>query len=320
MFRNDIESFRIAFGTIFNEVVGWEFNCQNGDIHSRSHVEDHLQLNGDEGFSYHRSTYRDDLISSLVRHGDSPFCWAWFSKETKLVSIFNDCSDCIWEKQTEKRISFIATEKQIKHSEGLILFGHNPRIWDFYICESLIITVGEDCTCHVRDQHGRELNEIKEHSGREAWRCLYNYVSLLLVILGFNSAIKLHHLHISSQRLERTFVADNFSDIFETFAISRPRSSGYGRLMDSRTVEWTELAHINEEASIIGMDLYSKYSSPSDRYEVWIFGGDGKIGMTIVHIDGSGSTFTWPVEEARHLLSIYWCKLPEARFIFTADS
>ncbi|KAG6390988.1 hypothetical protein SASPL_148734 [Salvia splendens] len=69
-FGNDIESLRIAFGTIFSEVVGWEFICQNGDIYSRSHVEDHLQLNVDECFSYHRPIYRDDLLTIYRLHID----------------------------------------------------------------------------------------------------------------------------------------------------------------------------------------------------------------------------------------------------------
>ncbi|KAG6391462.1 hypothetical protein SASPL_149217 [Salvia splendens] len=43
MFGNDILS-PFAAGTILNEVVGLEVICQNGDKHSRIHVEDHLLL------------------------------------------------------------------------------------------------------------------------------------------------------------------------------------------------------------------------------------------------------------------------------------
>ncbi|KAL1553047.1 hypothetical protein AAHA92_13772 [Salvia divinorum] len=358
MFGDDTDSLRIASGTIFNEVVVWKVICQNGAKHPGSHAEDHLQLNGDVGFSYPVPNYRDALISRLVGHEGSIFRIAWFSNGTKLISVSDDRSARIWEVQAEKEISCNGVQEQVNHSEGPVLFGHNARIWDCCIFESLIITAGEDCTCRVWDHHGREVNEIKEHIGRGVWRCLYDPGSSLLVTAGFDSAIKLHQLCISSEGLEKAVASEDFSDRKEAFALSIPKSSSYGGLMDSKSeyvrclnfsredslyvatnngylyhvnlcnteaAKWTELARISEEAPIICMDLLSKCSDPPDRCEDWIAVGDGKGGMTIVHVVGTGwkleveFTFTWPAEEERHLLGTYWCKLPEARFIFTAD-
>ncbi|XP_057790304.1 uncharacterized protein LOC131007161 isoform X2 [Salvia miltiorrhiza] len=358
MFGNDIDSLRIASGTIFNEIVVWKVICQNGVKHPGSNVEDHLQLTGDEGFFYPGPDYRDDLISRLVGHEGSIFRIAWFSNGTKLVSVSDDRSARIWEVQAEKGISCNTALEWLNQSEGPVLFGHNARIWDCCIFESLIITAGEDCTCRVWDHHGRELNEIKEHIGRGVWRCLYDPSTSLLVTAGFDSAIKLHQLRISSEGLEKTVASEDFSGRKEAFALSIPKSSGYGGLMDSKSeyvrclnfsredslyvatnngylyhvnlcnteaAEWTELARISEEAPIICMNLLSKCSDPEDKNEDWIAVGDGKGRMTIVYVVGTGwkreveFTLTWPAEEERHLLGTYWCKLPEARFIFTAD-
>ncbi|XP_042002796.1 uncharacterized protein LOC121752004 isoform X1 [Salvia splendens] len=358
MFGDDIDSLRIASGTIFNEVVVWKVICQNGAKQPGSHAEDHLQLNSDEGFSYPCPNYKDALISRLVGHEGSIFRIAWFSNGTKLVSVSDDRSARIWEVQAEKGISCNATQEQVNQIEGPVLFGHNARIWDCCIFESLIITAGEDCTCRVWDHHGRELKEIKEHIGRGVWRCLYDPVSSLLVTAGFDSAIKLHQICISNEGIEKTVASEDFSDRKEAFALSIPKSSSYGGLMDSKSeyvrclnfsredslyvatnngylyhvnlcnteaANWTELARISEEAPIICMDLLSKCSDTPDRCEDWIAAGDGKGRMTIAHAVGTGwkveveFTFTWPAEEERHLLGTYWCKLSEARFIFTAD-
>lgn len=81
------------------------------DTHSTSHVEDHLQLNGVEGFSYHRG------IHSGVDSG-SP-------RARTLIENGHLSLELQIEKERigeEIVLSFIGAEKQIKHFEGLIFF------------------------------------------------------------------------------------------------------------------------------------------------------------------------------------------------------
>ncbi|KAL3652969.1 hypothetical protein CASFOL_002650 [Castilleja foliolosa] len=335
---NEIESLRVASGTIFNEIVVWKV-VQASD-------EDCIHLG---------SKYKYVLISRLVGHEGSIFRIAWFSNGLKLVSVSDDRSARIWEVEVEKGVD---VQDKGNHLVGPVLFGHNARIWDCCIFDSLIITAGEDCTCRVWDHDGRELNEIKEHIGRGVWRCLYDPSSSLLVTAGFDSSIKVHKLVTSFKGLERTVASDDFSDSKEVFALSLPNSSGHGGLMDSKSeyvrclcfsredslyvatnngylhhaslfnngsVQWTELARVSEESPIICMDILSNCSKSSGEFEDWVAIGDGKGNMTIFLVVGNGWTpkvdysFTWVAEKERHLLGTYWCKSLDNRFIFTAD-
>ncbi|KAK4418002.1 WD repeat-containing protein 6 [Sesamum alatum] len=355
MLGNDIESLRIASGTIFNEIVVWKVVHQNHSTNLRSNAEDHVPLTSNEDFLIPGSKYKDTLISRLVGHEGSIFRIAWFSNGMKLVSVSDDRSARIWEVQADKGVS---CKDRVNHLAGPVLFGHSARIWDCCIYDSLIITAGEDCTCRVWDHDGRELNVIKEHIGRGVWRCLYDPCSSLLVTAGFDSAIKLHKIYTSSKGLEETTASEDFSDRKELFALSIPNTSGRGGLMDSKSeyvrclhfsredslyvatnngylyhaslynneaLKWTELARISEEAPIICMDLLSKFTYPAGGFEDWIAVGDGKGRMTIVLVVGTGgspkveSTLTWPAEKERHLLGSYWCKSLDNRFIFTSD-
>ncbi|KAL0436033.1 UNVERIFIED_CONTAM: WD repeat-containing protein 6 [Sesamum radiatum] len=340
MLGNDIESLRIASGTIFNEIIVWKVVHQNHSTSLRSNAEDHVPLTSNEDF-IPGSKYKDALISRLVGHEGSIFRIAWFSNGMKLVSVSDDRSARIWEVQAEKGVS---CKDRVNHLAGPVLFGHSARIWDCCIYDSLIITAGEDCTCRIWDHDGRELNVIKEHIGRGVWRCLYDPCSSLLVTAGFDSAIKLHKIYTSSKELEETSVSEDFSDRKELFALSIPNTSWRGGLMDrfsyvatnngylyhaslfnNEAVKWTELARISEEAPIICMDLLPKFSYPSGGFEDWIAVGDGKGRMTVVLVVGTGGspkvecTLTWPAEKERHLLGAYWCKSLENRFIFTSD-
>ncbi|KAL7112409.1 hypothetical protein ACP275_04G002200 [Erythranthe tilingii] len=357
MHGNEIESLRIASGTIFNEIVVWKVVFQNNATIPGSHTEDHVPLTTDEGFLRPVPVFKDALISRLVGHEGSVFGIAWFSDGMKLVSVSDDRSARIWEVQAEKGVSCNDVQDRDNHFAGSVLFGHSARIWDCCIFDSLIITAGEDCTCRVWDHDGRELKEIKEHIGRGVWRCLYDPRSSLLVTAGFDSAVKVHQLY-AYKGLEETIASEDFSDKHEVFALSLPNLSGNVQLMDSKseyvrclhfsredslyvatnngylyhaslinnkTVRWTELARISEEAPIICMNLLSKRSKSSDGFEDWVAIGDGKGRMTIVLVVGIDSSpkvdfiLTWPAERERHLLGTYWCKSLENRFIFTAD-
>ncbi|KAG6400640.1 hypothetical protein SASPL_137481 [Salvia splendens] len=65
MFGNDILS-PFASGTILNEVVGGSL-CQNGDKQNRIHVEDHLQLHGDESRSRSVERGKRNIKHQLIK-------------------------------------------------------------------------------------------------------------------------------------------------------------------------------------------------------------------------------------------------------------
>lgn len=357
MMGTEIESLLIASGTIFNEIIVWKVVCKKyATIHGDS-AKDLAQIDGD--FLLHGVKYEEYLISRLIGHEGSIFRIAWFSNGLKLVSVSDDRSARIWEIQTEKgHRDFSSVQNGVNQSGGLVLFGHDARIWDCCIFDSLIITAGEDCTCRAWDLDGRELNVIKEHTGRGVWRCLYDPSSSVLVTAGFDSAIKVHHLYKSHKGSDTTMVTEDFSAGKKLMALSIPRSSGHSGLTDSKseyvrclhfsredslyvatnngylyhaclcnngTVKWTELVRVSEEAPIICMDLLSNCSVLSGGFEDWVAVGDGKGTMTVVLVVGCVSrpnvelTFSWYAEEERHLLGIYWCRSVKNRFIFTTD-
>lgn len=74
----------------FWQVVVWKVICLNGAKHPGSHVEDHLQLTGDEDSFNPGPNYGDALICRLVGHEGSIFRIAWSSSGTKLVSVSDD--------------------------------------------------------------------------------------------------------------------------------------------------------------------------------------------------------------------------------------
>uniref|UniRef100_A0A5B7C8Q1 WD repeat-containing protein 6 n=1 Tax=Davidia involucrata TaxID=16924 RepID=A0A5B7C8Q1_DAVIN len=208
------------------------------------------------------------------------------------------------------------------HSVGPVLFGHNARVWDCCIFDTLIITAGEDCTCRVWGLDGNQIKMIKEHGGRGIWRCLYDPNSLLLVTAGFDSAIKAHQLHASLSQGSDTHAEEvkEFTDRTEIVTVRIPSSSQHIGLMDSKSeyvrclhfmhedtlyvatnngylyhaklsdngdVKWTKLLQVSGKAPIVCMDLLSRSSSdlPSN-IEDWVAVGDGKGCMTIVSVVG----------------------------------
>ncbi|CAA0824947.1 Transducin family protein / WD-40 repeat family protein [Striga hermonthica] len=353
MLGNEIESLRIASGTIFNEIVVWKV-VQN---HAIIHEEDHARLPSDGDSLHLDSKYKDALISRLVGHEGSIFRIAWFSNGLKLISVSDDRSARIWEVEAENKVSCKSLPGCVNHLVGPVLFGHNARVWDCCIFDSLIITAGEDCTCRVWDHDGRELNEIKEHIGRGVWRCLYDPSSSLLVTAGFDSAIKVHQFHASFKGLEGNVEQDDFSNSKEVFAISLPNLSEHDGPMDSKSeyvrclrftsedslyvatnngylfhaslftngsVKWSKLTRVSGESPIICMDILSNCYKPSGGFDDWVAVGDGKGNMTVLLVVRSDGTpkveysVTWLAEKERHLLDIYWCKSLDNRFIFTA--
>ncbi|KAL2535206.1 Transducin family protein/WD-40 repeat family protein [Forsythia ovata] len=357
MWGDEVESLLIASGTIFNEIIVWKVVSRNHATALGSPVENKVQLIIDVDFQLPVLKYEDVLISRLVGHEGSIFRIAWFPNGLKLVSVSDDRSARIWEIQAEKASSYSLADDSFNHLTGPVLFGHNARIWDCCIYDSLIITAGEDCTCRVWDHDGRELNMIREHIGRGIWRCLYDPHSSLLVTAGFDSAIKVR-LHKSSKGLELSKGEEAFIDKKETFALRIPNSCEHVDLMDSKSeyvrclhfsredslyvatnkgylyhvglfdngaFEWTELVRISEGAPIICMDLLSNCSNFPDEVEDWVAVGDGKGSMAIVQVVCGARNpkvefvYTWSAEKERHLLGTYWCKSLGNRFIFTVS-
>lgn len=227
---------------------------------------------------------------------------------------------------------------------NLTLFGHNARIWDCFISDSIVITAGEDCTCRVWGMDGNQLMMFKEHIGRGIWRCEYDPSSSLLVTAGFDSAIKVHQLHFSSygKAAEQNVVSNELKDKTEIFQICAPKVSKHLGLMDSKSeyvrclqftqenilyvatnngflhhaelcspwdVRWTELAQVSEDAPIICMDIMVMNSSGySLDKEDFVAVGDGKGNLTVIKLIHDDAT-------PRMALSFTWSAEKERQLL-----
>ncbi|GKF91219.1 WD repeat-containing protein 6 isoform X1, partial [Tanacetum coccineum] len=96
----------------------------------------------------------------------SIFRITWSLDGSKLVSVSDDRSARIWEVGTGQSDLADGAEVTVSHSSGPVLFGHSARVWDCCMSDSLIVTVGEDCTCSVWGLDGTQLKVIKEHMER----------------------------------------------------------------------------------------------------------------------------------------------------------
>lgn len=323
MWGNKVEALHIASGTIYNEIIVWKVVCQYPSPSLKGHVEDGRRAISNFGLEtqFHIPQYEAVPVCKLAGHEGSIFSIAWASNGSKLVSVSDDRSARIWDVHTARKGLDVAAEV-VSHSIGPVLFGHSARVWDCCICDSLIITVGEDCTCRVWALDGTQLKMIKEHIGRGVWRCLYDPNSSLLVTAGFDSAIKVHQLHASlSKGLTRCEeVVEEFIDRNNIFTLRLPNSSEHIGLMDSKSeyvrcmhltredtlyvatnngflyhakisdagdIQWTELLCVSEKVPIVCMNLLSESSSdPSICIEDWIAVGDGKGRLTVVRVVG----------------------------------
>ncbi|KAF5190872.1 Wd repeat-containing protein [Thalictrum thalictroides] len=340
LWGTSIDSFKVASGTIYNEVIVWKLDSER---HNSSHTLEAMYLN------------------RLSGHEGSIFRLAWFPDGSKLMSVSDDRSARIWKIEAVKKDSNNSEIVDGSDTAELTLFGHTARVWDCYISDSLIVTAGEDCTCRVWGMDGKQLLLQKEHTGRGIWRCTYDPSSSLLITAGFDSSVKVNRLHASLSGItieQNRVLMEGFKERMEFFTLSVPNLSeraepltskseyirclrftredslyvatnnGYlhhVKLSDVATVKWTELFHISEDAPIVCMDLLSrKTSSPSKSLEDWIAVGDGKGNVTVVRVAGICTptvelAFTWLAETERQLLGTYWCKTLGPSYIFTAD-
>ncbi|XP_024966186.1 uncharacterized protein LOC112506409 isoform X2 [Cynara cardunculus var. scolymus] len=345
MWGHKIDSLLVASGTIFNEIIVWKVVCG----HSPPCLDSPSKAND--------RSYEAVLVCRLAGHEGSIFRITWSLDGSKLVSVSDDRSARIWEVLSGKRDSNNVAEGTVSPSTGPVLFGHSARVWDCCMSDSLIITVGEDCTCRVWGLDGTQLRMIKEHIGRGVWRCLYDSRSSLLVTAGFDSAIKVHQLHSSlSMGLERRNGVEEY-DGKQIFTIGIPNSkqtplldskSEYVRCMhfaseealyvatnngflylaeisDTGDVVWTQLFQSSEEIPIVCMSAFAGNTPEnSSSVENWIALGDGKgrltvVGVVDIRMPKVNLSFTWPAEAERQLLGTYWCKSLGHRYIFTSD-
>ncbi|XP_034690714.1 uncharacterized protein LOC117918294 isoform X1 [Vitis riparia] len=322
LWGDELQNLLVASGTIYNEIIVWKAVPQNCTPSLGSSVKDHINSSSSfcNGFNHYSQQYQALNICRLAGHEGSIFRLAWSSNGSKLVSVSDDRSARIWPIHAEREVSDNSGEIVDTGSAGPVLFGHNARIWDCCILDSLIVTAGEDCTCRVWGTDGNQLKMIKEHIGRGVWRCLYDPKFSLLVTAGFDSAIKVHQLQASLPKAPQEQVAEvkELIDRTEIFTVCIPNSSEHTGLMDSKSeyvrslrftcenslyistnrgylyhaklfdtgdVKWTELIHVSEEVPIVCMDLLSRNGPKlSSGVEDWIAVGDGKGNMTVTGI------------------------------------
>ncbi|KAH0981980.1 hypothetical protein GBA52_009157 [Prunus armeniaca] len=352
---DNLQALRVASGTIYNEIIVWKVVPQYDASSLASQVEDHIDQSNlfPNCVQPHGCQYEASHMCKLSGHEGSIFRIAWSFDGSKLVSVSDDRSARVWEVSSETKHS-----EKLGESIGLVLFGHNARVWDCCIFGSLIVTAGEDCTCRVWGLDGKHLQMIKEHAGRGIWRCLYDPNSSLLITAGFDSAIKVHQLHASlswglegpaeTKEIDRTIAyathiptlsehsgpMDSKSEYVRCLHFAREdtlyisTNHGYlyhAKLLDNGEVEWTELVRLSEEVPIVCMDLLSEPFELCCSVEDWVAVGDGKGNMTVVGVIHDACTpkvgfaLTWSAGMERQLLGTHWCKSLGYGYIFSAD-
>nr|XP_043621149.1 WD repeat-containing protein 6 [Erigeron canadensis] len=342
MWGEKIDSLHVACGTIFNEIIVWKVVPA---------LDSPLKDNG-LLTPVCKHQYEAVSVCRLAGHEGSIFRITWSLDGSKLVSVSDDRSARIWEVLTGNTDAKFAAEVTVSPSSGPVLFGHSARVWDCCMSESLIITVGEDCTCRVWGLDGTELGVIKEHIGRGVWRCLYDPTSSLLITAGFDSAIKVHQLNSLPMGLEKCNGVKDY-DKKQIFTFQIPNSkqaalmdskSEYVRCMhfasedalyvstnngvlyfakimpDTGDAVWTQLYRASEDIPIVCMSVFPV----GTRVENLIALGDGKGRLSVVSVVGSPTpkvniSLTWPAEAERQLLETFWCESLGPAYIFTAD-
>ncbi|KAJ3681314.1 hypothetical protein LUZ60_015803 [Juncus effusus] len=319
---DSIANFRVASGTIYNQIIIWKLLVCEGEL---------MAVN----------------LGRLVGHEGSIFRLAWNNDGSKLMSASDDRSARIWDLTSQNQSQDVPA--------SLALFGHNARIWDCHISDSIIITAGEDCTCRVWDKNGNQIMILKEHIGRGIWRCLYEPSLSLIITAGFDSAIKIHEIS-SFMNKEKAGPSIQNNDL-KQFIISAPQTAKQLGLMDSKSeyvrclqfsqenilyvstnnghlyhveisdpkdVKWTHVTQVNEKIPIICMDLMND-SLNNEKKDI-IALGDGKGNVTVVsYYEGYNGektdllSFTFLAEKERQLLGTYWCKSLGCSYLLTAN-
>ncbi|XP_039780364.1 uncharacterized protein LOC120647591 isoform X3 [Panicum virgatum] len=326
MWGDSVRQLLVASGTILNEILIWKLAPQNlRSSFLRSYEGDTSGVNDSETIHLGDNQYMTVHLGRIKEHEGSIFRIAWSSDGSKFMSVSDDRSARLW-MLSFKSPSFVnqpASQDSVEIIPKLTLFGHNARIWDCYVSDSIVITAGEDCTCCIWGMDGKLIKMFREHIGRGIWRCLFDPSSLLLVTAGFDSAIKVHHLRdsIFHDKAEDKVVCNSLNYDSEVFVLSSPSVLGQCGPLDSKSeyvrclhfaeenvlyvatnngylhhaelsniedVRWTEIIQVTEKAPIICMDVMPTYSNHSLNREDVIALGDGRGNVTIVRLT-SGS-------------------------------
>uniref|UniRef100_A0A0E0K7R7 Uncharacterized protein n=1 Tax=Oryza punctata TaxID=4537 RepID=A0A0E0K7R7_ORYPU len=242
MWGNSLESLLLASGTILNEILIWKIVPQALEKPLLcSYKSDTLGVEDYENMHFSDKQYITIHLGRLKEHEGSIFRIAWSSDGSKFMSVSDDRSARIWmlSSQSQNFVNKADGQDDVRIIPKLTLFGHSARIWDCYVSNSLVITVGEDCSCCIWAMDGKLIKKFREHIGRGIWRCLYDPSTLLLVTAGFDSAIKVHHLYNSCchDKMEDKVVSDEVNYDSEVFSISPPTVSGQYGPMDSVPVK-----------------------------------------------------------------------------------
>ncbi|KAI9182295.1 hypothetical protein LWI28_023964 [Acer negundo] len=324
LWGDNLEALRIASGTIYNEIIVWKVDSQCG-APLLTREEDHKNMcsSASECVKVHHQQYKAVNMFRLIGHEGSIFRIEWSLSGSKLVSVSDDRSARIWGVDAEQKVS---DSIEVISS---VLYGHNARVWDCCLTDSIIITAGEDCTCRVWGTDGKQLKMIKEHvfvivQRKRHMAMLVRSNLFSFVTAGFDSAIKVHELCASLARSLQTHPeAKEFNDRTEIFIMKIPNLSENTVFMDSKSeyvrclrftredslyvatnhgylyhaklsntsnVKWTKLVQVSEGVPIICMDLLSN-NVPEDPCGIddWVALGDGKGNMTVVGVVGDVS-------------------------------
>ncbi|KAL5700386.1 hypothetical protein ACHQM5_025834 [Ranunculus cassubicifolius] len=319
LWGDDINSLRVASGTIYNEVIVWKLVSQRPSMSHNNPLEDsnHYNCLSDENGLRDRH-YKAIYMNRLAGHEGSIFRLSWSPDGSKLLSVSDDRSARLWNIDNGMLDSLSSRAVDSSDSVGLMVFGHSARVWDCYISDSFIVTAGEDCTCRVWGMDGQQLFLIKEHSGRGIWRCTYDPKSSVLITAGFDASVKVHMLHASLSRNTtsgKSMVVESSKERMEVFTLSVPNLTDQLELLNSKSeyvrclhftredtlyvatnngylyhvklshatdVKWTELVRISEDSPIVCMDILPKDSCKVE--EDWIVVGDGRGNATVVSV------------------------------------
>nr|GEV10943.1 hypothetical protein [Tanacetum cinerariifolium] len=281
MWGDKIDSLHVACGTIFNEIIVWKVVRGDSTSCLDSPAEDGVIDLCDR-------RCQAVPVCRLAEHKRSIFRITWSLDGSKLVSVSDDRSARIWEVGTGQRDLADGAEVTVSRSSGPVLFRHCARVWDCCMCDSLIVTVGEDCTC-VWGLDGTQLKVIKEHMER---RC--------------------HGVEDHDKK--------------QIFSLQIPNSKRTA-LMDSKS-EYVRCMHFASEDTLYvatnnGVLYVAKMSDTGDVVWTQIF-RDGKGRLTVVRVvdittPDDNFFYTWPAEAERQLLETFWCASLGPTYVFTAD-
>ncbi|GMH35527.1 hypothetical protein BSKO_03395 [Bryopsis sp. KO-2023] len=159
----------VASGTMFNDIYVWKCDCLGGD----AMVEPSMKL----------SQHQGAVLRLRLSHDG-----------TLVISASEDRTFAIWDIGQE-------VESLVEVAPLLRRYGHKGRVWDAALCDGMVATASEDCTCRLWSLvDGSELKCLKGHHGRGIWCC--QFAGQLLLTGGADGSIKMWDLRGLEEELE----------------------------------------------------------------------------------------------------------------------